>query len=384
MTKTKAIALALAASLLIGIAAGPSSAQEVRDLTGSTFYQAAKASTSSHFNYRFSKGILQRKGNRDNSWTSKPAKPLSVNSVRARAFANLKAANSGAMDAKVEYRIGANVPKSMLDAYRLQIKQSIQYFNFSGLREPIDVVIFTEKDLQVVREYWSKRHWADETIERLTESVADYKTSPLNRSVGGGAGARYELDGSYPTIGIDFHMSSKHSMEKSLLVEHVPHEMAHVWQNHAMNTPDKLHNQIPFDFANYIPCHAIEGGANILGLAVAVRYNDWYAEAADVIIRRTAKESKITKMTNQLAVTLLNKTEDYGTCSEGYSIGMLAFEWMVAKYGAQAFFDVYYKVGEKRPFEDVILEITGLTKDQFYAAAAPHITSSFNNALKKK
>lgn len=63
---------------------------------------------------------------------------------------------------------------------------------------------------------------------------------------------------------------------------------------------------------------------------------------------------------------------------------MLAFEWMVANFGARAFFDVYYKVGEKRKFDEVILEMTGLTKDQFYAAAAPHITATFNLALKKK
>ncbi len=384
MTRNKSLALALSTVLILGLATTSSTAQEVKVVNGFSLHEVAKASTSSSFNYRFSKGTLQRKGNRDKSWSSKPAKPLAANSVRARAFAQLKAANSGVDDAKLNYIVGANVPKSMLDAYRLQIRQSIKYFDFSGLVEPVDVLIFTEKDLQVVRDYWTKRHWSDETIERLTKSVADYKSSPLNRSVGAGAGARYELDGTYPTVGVDFYMSSKHSMEKSLLVEHVPHEMAHVWQNHAMNTPDKLHNQIPFDFANYIPCHAIEGAANTLGLAIAVPYNDWYAEAADVIIRRTARDNKITKMTNELAVKLLKKTEDYSSCSEGYSLGMLAFEWLVAKFGAGALFDIYYKVGEKRKFDEVIVEITGLTTEQFYAAAAPHVTFTFNNALKKK
>lgn len=311
MKKVNSIALALCTALVLGLGTAPSTAQEIRDITGLNLQQVAKASASNSFNYRFSQGVLQRKGNRDKSWSSKPAKPLATNSVRACAFASLKAAGSGVTDATIEFVIGANVPKSMLNAYRLQIKQSIQYFDFAGLVEPIDVIIFTEKDLQVVREYWNRRHWAEETIDRLTNSVAVYKSAPLNRSVGAGAGARHELDGSYPTIGVDFHMSSKHSMEKSLLVEHVPHEMAHVWQNHAMNTPDKLHNQIPFDFASYIPCHAIEGGANTLGLAVAVSYNDWYAEAVDVIIRRTARESNITKMTNELAIKLLKKTENY-------------------------------------------------------------------------
>lgn len=347
--------------------------------------RSAGGSPSAIFAYRFSAaGELERRGNLDSRWGTASVDKLKPGSTRAKAFAAIKSAASGTTSATVSYQVGSNVPKDMESAYRRQMDQALAYFDFTGLRTPLDILIYTEKDRTLMTSYWESRVAGDENIQRKNSSLDGYVAFPIDLSVGGSADVRHGKDGSYPTIGIDFQVGSRHTAPTHLLAEHVAHEMVHVWQWHAMGTPEKVASGVNFQVMSLLPCHAIEGAANTFGAAIGVKHADWYAEASDVIIRRTAQETGITRMTNALALSLLEKSESYETCSEGYAIGMVAYEWLVANYGAKAYFDLFTKAGEQKMFADSILEITGLTKSEFYQKAAPHITATFNRALLKK
>lgn len=341
------------------------------------------ASSSSLFSYRFVGEVLQRKGNRDRSWTSKTVKPLAVTSVRSQMFRAVKESAAAEQSVEVNYLLGKSVPTAMLNAYQTQMEQALRFYDFTGLSKPLDILIYTEKDKDLMISYWQPRWAGEEQIIQKTRILESLRKNGLNISVSGSSEVRQLKDGSYPTIGIDFQIGSRHTQERHLLVELVAHEMAHAWQFHVIGLPEKVAANQPFDVVSLLPCHALEGAANTLGISVAVPFDDWYADAADVIIRRTAKDSKIRKMTNSLATRLMKKTESWATCDEGYAIGMLAYEWLVSKYGAEKFYEIYRLIGEGKTFAQIMPELYGITVDEFYAQAAPHITATFNNALKK-
>lgn len=343
----------------------------------------SKVIPSTLYSYRFVGEELQRKGNRDRSWSAKSLKPLAPTSVRAIMFKNLKASAVGTQSVEVNYVLGKNVPARMLSAYQTQMKQALSFYNFAGLHKPLDILIYSEKDADVMTAYWEPRWAGDQQIANKKAILDNLRKYGVNISVSGSSEVRQLNDGSYPTLGIDFQIGSKHTQERHLLVELVAHEMAHVWQYHVIGMPAKVAADQNFDIVGLLPCHALEGAANTLGVAVAVKHNDWYASAADVIIRRVSKETKITKMTNDLAVRLMKKSESWATCDEGYAIGMVAYEWLVAKYGAEKFYEIYRLIGEGKTFAQIMPELYGITVEEFYAQAAPHITATFNNALKK-
>lgn len=349
-----------------------------------TIATRALVPASSHYSYRFVGDTLQRRGNLERNWSSKSFRPLPSSSVRARAFKSLKQTVSSEPTAEINYFVGQNVPKAMESAYRKQLAQSLRFYDFTGLQGKLDVLIFTEKDLDHLAAYWDPRYSGEENYQRKSKDVEIYKTKAANRSVGGSADVRQLKDNSYPTIGIDFAMASSHRPETHLLVEHVAHEMAHAWQWHALGSAEKMFRAERFDVQTLLPCHALEGAANTLGIAAAVQFNDWYSEAADVIIRRVAKDMKITRMSNQLAVKLLEESENWQKCQAGYAVGMIASEWFVAKYGAEAFLSIYQEIGRQKSYGEVVQALTGKTKDELYKLVAPYITSAFNNALKKR
>jgi hypothetical protein len=342
-----------------------------------------RPSSSNLYSYRFVGEVLQRKGNRDRSWTSKSVKALPVTSVRALAFKAIKESAAGQQSVEVNYVVGKNVPKAMVSAYQRQMRHALSFYDFSGLQRPLDILIYSERDAAVMTSYWQPRWAGEEQIASKSRILDSLRRNGVNISVSGSSEVRQLKDGSYPTLGIDFQIGSRHTQERHLLVELVAHEMAHAWQFHVIGLPEKVAANQPFDLVGLLPCHALEGAANTLGISVAVKYDDWYAEAADVIIRRTARDAKIKKMSDELAVQLLKKSESWATCDEGYAIGMLAYEWLVSKYGTAKFYDIYREIGKGKTFATIMPELFGITVDEFYAQAAPHITATFNNALKK-
>ena len=373
------LTVAISVSLLAGCASNPVPGESPSEVAT----PVVTASLSSDFKYRIVGSEVERKGNVDLDWTSESFYPLDPTSVRARAFAAIKAAANGSANTPINLLIGENVPASMEAAYMFQIKQALQFFDFSGMVEPIDILIYTEKDKELMQSYWKPMYSGGETIERKLYDLSGYEENPTGWSVGGGADLRHKRDGTYPRIGIDFAMSSAHTEEEHLLVEHVAHEMAHVWQWHVSGMAKRANNAESFDIADYLPCHALEGGANTIGIPIAVEYDDWYAEAADVILRRVARDFTFVRVTEEAAIDMLERSEDWSTCGEGFAVGMLAYEWLAAEFGAEALFDVFRNAGQKMTFEDSIKKITGLNKAEFYRAVAPHIVETYTKALKK-
>ena len=65
---------------------------------------------------------------------------------------------------------------------------------------------------------------------------------------------------------------------------------------------------------------------------------------------------------------------------DSYSIGSLLYEWVIAEYG----FDAYRKLIENQnigsTFEENVIASLGITKDELYAKAAPHILAAFTSS----
>ena len=343
--------------------------------------KVTKVPSSRYLSYRFKGDTQDRKGDLEQTWSAASYAPLQPGSVRAKAYQALRASAKGSVTAEVNWMIAENVPMAMSIAYRKQVAQALELFDFTGIKGPLDILIYTEKDKQFMKDYWSARYDAESTIARKLNDLKGFEENPMYRSVGGSAGPTRLLDDSYPTLVVDFQMASVHKPESHLLIEHVAHEVAHLWQYHALDSAERWAAGVNFDLVSAMPCHAMEGGASTMANIVASPHADWAAVSGDVIIRRTARDENISRMTKAMAISWLERSEQWSDCHVGYSSGMLLYEWMIAEFGAQAFYDIYRKIGEQRSFEAVIEEITGLTVSEFYEAAAPYIVATFNKAL---
>lgn len=337
---------------------------------------------STFFNFRIVDGSLERKGNRGD-WHSFDFETNGLSEIRRSAFSNMRSTASYASP-NVNWLIAESVPSGMREAYQFQVEQTLVRLPFKQDSSPIDLVIYTEKDLGFAKRYWSQFFHSTETLTRRENDLAGYaEAGGVNWSVGGSSDVRQPLNQSAPIVGVDFYMSSEHTPELHLLPDHVPHELFHVWQWQTVGIPEKIASQERYDIADYIPCHAMEGAATTVGNALLMPQLGWYSDNADVIVRRIANQSGITSISRDDAMALLIKGESWDACNEAYAIGMLAHEWLIGNYGFENFLEIYRLAGERVPYAEAIQSLYGFSLEQFYSKVSDYIAEQYNRAMEK-
>ena len=354
---------------------------------------------SSFFFFRFNaNSVLERKGNLDSSWSVASAADTSdISEIRQKAFNAIKSNKLDfTLQSRVVYSIGENVPKDMLFAYKKIIDLSYAYWGKYMFEKDVPILIFTEKDRALLRNYWMLRWNGESTIARHEEQLKFYddQANQIYRSVGGAAGGQDLLSagpqGTNSLVGIDFYMGSKHSQENSLLIDNIAHEFTHVFQftltagvSYSRITGDWLKPETLKESDIRVPCSLFEGSAVTFGTSIPVDSVHWYSDGIDVIIRRIANSnpSVNVKSTDDVVKQLQASRSWLPTkCDMGYGLGALAYEFLVAEYGFDAFVKLFQAIPKTATFDESMKAAIGLTENEFYQKAAPHILKEWKRA----
>jgi hypothetical protein len=67
-----------------------------------------------------------------------------------------------------------------------------------------------------------------------------------------------------------------------------------------------------------------------------------------------------------------------------YTIGSQLWEWVIANYGFDAYWDIVKGLSIKQNYDATVLKVIGKSKEALYAEAAPYILKGFQEAISKK
>ncbi|MFM8522812.1 MAG: hypothetical protein ACKOBE_00385, partial [Actinomycetota bacterium] len=186
--------------------------------------------------------------------------------------------------------------------------------------------------------------------------------------------------------------ASKYSLRKYAM-QVMPHEYFHVVQDYYfrkqwedfLRENNKLGGNGMDTYDTYFPPIYREGSANTISFAVASDsadyYLDFYKYFSDEKKRQT--EIKAFKRLNSegsvievlRSLELRSKNEEAHEAS--YMIGQLVFEWLIAKYGFEAYERIIKNQLTGDGFEDNLKKSVGISLQQLYEGSAPHIVAAF-------
>lgn len=168
----------------------------------------------------------------------------------------------------------------------------------------------------------------------------------------------------------------------------VAHEYFHVVQDFYKQSRDEVGYEYPKGFDLYYPPIFREGSANTIATAISMDTFEDYLLFYQIFLSEnkgiTAPKifSRINNVQNTIDVLKDIQSREVNPDAHwtAYPVGSLVFEWVIAEYG----FDSYKKLVVNQlignSFEDNLKASLGLTLDQLYKAAAPHVLAGFQAA----
>ncbi len=343
------------------------------------------------WNFRINNGVLERKGGPVTNWSSDATRSGQViDPIRLKAFENIKAYQASAeiKPITVNFHFAPNVAEDVVAAFKVFFKQSQDYFSS---RIPagtiLEVIIATEKDdnwrLNKYLEVLPSADEANDLFKREAGMYQAFRNTGINNSGGGSVSGTSDSKKLIYAGGVCSCFKAE-----NLLMYNVPHEMTHYFQFAVTpGVPKQNFRTIDGKLTEgkiYIPHSLTEGSANTFGSAITVNHVGWYSDQMNWHLGRYKRESGKDKLVDVAEViSLLNKSESYLPNDDGWgsyqmAIGQLAYEYFVANYGVKAYLDLFDAVYRLRDFDLAIKETIGITKAEFYQAAAPYVLSAFN------
>jgi hypothetical protein len=304
----------------------------------------------------------------------------------------IESRNSGR--AIIKYGIGKSFPQDLSDLYKKQTeKASRLYGSFFTKPETVNIHLYTEKETdfvdsfpvfantsdQFTRKDWYKRWESGQGREHNIGLAAFFSEYPTG--VWEGHAGLMVYSG-----------ASKYSLRRYAM-QVMPHEYFHVVQDYYfrkqwedfLRENNKLGGNGMDTYDTYFPPIYREGSANTISFAVASDsadyYLDFYKYFSDEKKRQT--EIKAFKRLNSegsvievlRSLELRSKNEEAHEAS--YMIGQLVFEWLIAKYGFEAYERIIKNQLTGDGFEDNLKKSVGISLQQLYEGSAPHIVAAF-------
>lgn len=345
------------------------------------------------WSFRYSaEGVLERRTNRSDPWSSSPTRPGQViDPVRVKAFAAIQslAISSSITNAKVNILFGPNVPQGAREVYRKFFDISLRYFDSKiSPGTALDVIIGTELDDDFFKSSYlnvfGNQSAADELFKRHEKLIHQFD-GPEGKNSSGGGGV-----GSFPNVStlVFSGFVCSCATSESILMYNVAHEVTHFYQFAATPTTPKQNfvGQWPnvTEGEIYFPNSLMEGSANTFGSALILSHVGWYSDQMDWHLGRYKRNSSLKNIANESqAVDLMKKTRSYmpatGELADlNYALGELVWEYYLAQYGVEAYFDLHNKIQSLKNFENAMQKTIGKSEDEFYKEAAPYVMRAFN------
>ena len=310
--------------------------------------------------------------------------------VKLLAYKNIREAMSvgNLNNVNLVYHISSFFPSDLKKLYMKQVEEASNlYGTFFTKKETMNIYMYTEKDIDYLK---SEVLFSHNIAEFQTWFDAWKKGQDREHNLGLVAGY-FE----YPNLGdwvgqagvLVFSGANTSSLRK-YAIQVMPHEYFHVVQDYYLQGQGVVKFTDEASKERLSPLTFREGSANTISFAVAsdnaTAYLDLYKDFIDSK-KVPGAESIFKTLTNtKNIIAALNKIETKMAFPEAqedsYSIGSLLYEWVIAEYG----FDAYRKLIENQnigsTFEENVIASLGITKDELYAKAAPHILAAFTNS----
>ena len=169
----------------------------------------------------------------------------------------------------------------------------------------------------------------------------------------------------------------------------VAHEYFHVIQDRYKYQRDKLGYDIsPTGYDLYYPPIFREGSANTIATAVSMKSFEDYLLFYQIFISSntgTWSPKIFNEQTSTEKIIETLKQIEYSKRFPdahwaAYPLGSLVFEWFIAEYGFNAYKKLIFNQEQGIPFEENLKQAAGITLDQLYAKAAPHVLAGFKGS----
>ena len=335
------------------------------------------------FIYRVKDGVLERMIARSTEYTSVDTRMESeFDPIRVNAFKEIHDFKTTGTHPNVEilYTITDSYPKDIAEAVKLGVESTANYLSMI-IPEKIRVAVtlVTEKDTEFISTKVPELSRPDQ-VEVALNSVKRYQPGG---SAGGSGSAGYNRFGAGFAGGFYLGTAASFSSVNFYWPEVPSHELAHVLQ---MYFSSKSNWNSYEAYVSKFPTNFIEGSANTLGHAWAVKNLGWYSDESDFTVKRYMDSFPgSNRMQSEADVLdMLEKTVDSRDpvyFEMTYPVGQVFWEYMIGTYGFEKYITFLKNSYSTNSYADNIQVTYGISKEQVYKNAAPYILSVWKRAM---
>ena len=284
---------------------------------------------------------------------------------------------------ELKYELSKSLPADVRTEYVRQTEQASKLYDQFFTRPVVVNNYFqTEKDAQFIKNHPILKRDA-QSFERF------YKAWPKGELVHQNLGVAawfFKFDGkSEGHTGVLVSSTSSKAKLSLYSQQVVAHEYFHVVQDFYKQSRDEVGYEYPQGFDKYYPPIFREGSANTIATAISMESFEDYLLFYQIFLSENKGIyapkifSRINNLQNTIGVLKDIQSREVNEDAHwtAYPVGSLVFEWLIAEYG----FAGYKKLIENQligdSFADNLKASLGLTLDQLYKAAAPHVLAGF-------
>ena len=286
----------------------------------------------------------------------------------------------------LNYDISENFPIALKQRYINQTQRASQFYDIFFTQPTIVNAYYqTEKD----EKYLSSHPILSRDSESFQSWFTDWKKGKSLEHNIGLVASYFTSNGK--TEGHTGVLVGAQSSEKTLRLyseQVVAHEYFHVVQDFYKYSSDQLGYEGNDGFDRYYPPIFREGSANTISFAVSMKSFEDYilfyqiflsenkGKYAPAIFNSLTSNAKVIS-----ALKLIEKKSNSPDAHwAAYPIGALVFEWLIAEYGIEGYKRIIRNQELGKPFAENLKISVGISLDQLYRKAAPHVLAGFKAA----
>ncbi len=332
--------------------------------------------------YRYSNGFLERQASSTGKYYSQDSRKKSdFDPIRAKAYEEIrsKITNASHPNFTFTWDIKPSFPSELAAFIKDYVEKTASFWGWV-FKEPLVVPaqMVTEQDIE-----WQRKQELSfsDTVDILTIfTTEDFKRQ---KPWIGGGGHYWHRTATDPTVYslLSFQTPSYALVNKMkgdwIMVP--AHEVTHIIQDYyRKGIPEP--GMAAYDLRTNGTFQ--EGSASLFGFAIALNNLGWYSDSMDEFLYSNFKNDKYWKPVNNTddVIKILEATEirtNSSTHQSSYSVGALLYEWVIAKYGFEAYIRILENLPKNANYAETIKASIGINKSELYKDAAPYILDAF-------
>jgi len=334
-------------------------------------------------------GVLERSFFEDKLFTATDTRSNSgFDSIRLKAYQTIRSHVSTTKTLPtVDFHVSADFPKIKLAYSKEQLSSTLAYYSdFISVGSHFQATFITEKDSALISVDDISRpddaQWIIDTF--LDPKQAGYLNCGWRYGVSGShiLGSVSKNNGQIGYWMISPTLHGDRFWDPTYLTHEVTHGVQDViWRKNDIS---------PMEQAG-APYFLIEGGGYLFGIGLSLTNIGWYQDdlyrkiyeyylnGPELARQKPNSTADILKMIKAAEVN----DNDVGQ-NWAYTIGALLWEWVIANYGFEAYWDIVRGISIKQNYDETVLKVIGKSKEALYAEAAPYILKGFHEAITKK